>query len=157
MGFQDLQRWSHGQAEYWLTSSKSHLQCISSTRSSQARATASPGRIDTLELAFDTQSLRTICESEPHAKRELGSHMAETLKHRLADLHAAPSPKDLVAGRPRELDGTGPQRAMAVDLRDGHRIVFCANHTKTPMTALGDPDWSRVSRVKILRIEKDNG
>jgi hypothetical protein len=110
-----------------------------------------------LELAFDTKALRTVCESEADAKRELGLDVAETLKHRLADLHAATSVKDLAAGRPRELDGTGPHRAMAVELSHGHHIVFCANHPRTPMTASGDLDWSRVSRVKILRIEKDNG
>jgi hypothetical protein len=110
-----------------------------------------------LELAFETRLLRTICENEAHAKRELGSQVAEALKHRLADLHAAVSPKDLVAGEPRELEGSGPQRRMIVELCDGHSILFSANHPKNPMTAVGDLDWSRVSRVKILRIGKDNG
>jgi proteic killer suppression protein len=109
-----------------------------------------------LELAFDTKVLRTICESEAHARRELGSHVAEALKHRLADLRAATSPKDLVAGRPREL-ATKSQRRMALDLSDGLSIVFCANHPKAPLTAGGDLDWSRVNRVKILRIGKENG
>jgi hypothetical protein len=109
-----------------------------------------------LELAFETKLLRTICESEAHAKRELGPQVAEALKHRLADLRAASSPKDLVAGNPRELGGPGSQRQMVVDVCDGHRIVLCANHPKNPMTTLDDLEWSRVSRVKILRIEKDN-
>ena len=110
-----------------------------------------------MELAFDTKSLRTICESEPHAKRELGPNTAETLKHRLADMHAATSPKDLIAGRPRELAGTGSQRLMALDLSDGLCIVFCANHPKAPTTGGGDLDWSRVNRVKILRIGNADG
>jgi len=109
-----------------------------------------------VELAFDSKSLRTICESEPHAKRELGQNVAETLKHRLADMHAATSPKDLVAGRPRELPSSGTQRRMALDLSDGLCIVFCANHPKAPMTAEGDLDWFRVNRVKVLRIGNEN-
>ena len=112
-------------------------------------------RANRVELAFATKSLRTICESQANAKRELGPHVAEALKHRLADLHAATSPKDLLVGRPRELDGSGPKRPMAIDLIDGHRIVFSANHPKPPTTESGDLDWSKVSRVKLLRIEKD--
>jgi len=116
----------------------------------------SPGRAGTLELAFETKLLRAICESEAHAKHDLGAQVAEVLKHRLADLRAASSPKDLVAGNPRELGGSGSQRQMVVDVCDGHRIVLCANHPKNPMTTGGDLDWSRVSRVKILRIDKDD-
>lgn len=109
-----------------------------------------------MELAFNSKSLRTICESERQAKLELGDAVAEILKHRLADLRAATSVKDLVAGRPRVLDGAALQQ-MVVDLRDGYRIVFTANHTKNPMTETGDLDWERVSRIKILRIERDHG
>ena len=106
-----------------------------------------------MELAFDDKSLRTLCESEAPARRELGLEVAEVLKRRLADLCAATSVKDLVAGQPRELDAAH----MAVDLCDGHRIVFCANHSSNPMTETGDLDWSKVNRVKVLRIERDHG
>ena len=109
-----------------------------------------------MELAFESKSLRTICESESHAKRELGPTVAEFLKRRLADIRAATSVKDLVVGRPRELD-TSDARHMVVDLCDGYRIVFAANHPKNPVTETGDLDWPMVSRVKIMRIEKDNG
>jgi hypothetical protein len=110
-----------------------------------------------LELAFDSKALRAICENEINAKRDLGPEVAEILKHRLADMHAAPSPKDLVAGRPREQGSQRGQGQMVVDLCDGYRIVFCANHPKNPMTASSDLDWSRINRVKILRIDKENG
>jgi hypothetical protein len=63
--------------------------------------------VNSLELAFDSKSLRTTCESERQAKLELGDVVAEVLKHRLADLLAAKSVKDLVAGQPRLLDGAG--------------------------------------------------
>ena len=54
-----------------------------------------------MEIAFNTKSLRAICESEAKAKRELGPSVAGILKHRLADLQAAKSANDLVAGQPR--------------------------------------------------------
>lgn len=105
-----------------------------------------------MELAFETESLRTICESDAHARRELGSTVAELLKHRLADLRAATSPEDLIAGRPRVLDGTGGDH-MALDLHDKYHIVFAVNHCDNPFDDTGSVDWSRVSRIKILRID----
>lgn len=108
--------------------------------------------VATLELAFANKSLRQLCESEAKATRDLGGRVAQKLRRRLADLCAATSVKDLVAGRPRELEGV-PHRNLAVDLCEGSRIVFCANHNTIPGLPSGKVDWSRVSRVKILRIE----
>lgn len=116
----------------------------------------SSGRIDTLQLAFESTRLRTICESESQAKSELPAAVVEILKHRLADLRVAQSPRDLVAGRPRVLDGASPQ-PMILDLCDGWRIVFSANHPSNPVTEAGNLDWAKVSRIKILRIENENG
>ncbi len=106
-----------------------------------------------MELAFDSKSLRTICENEAQAKLELDSAVAEILKRRLADLRAATSVKDLVAGRPRIPDGSDSQH-MVLDLCDGYRLVFKSNHTNRPITDADDIDWARVTRIKILRIEK---
>ena len=106
-----------------------------------------------LEIAFDKRSLRQICESDDRAKGELGAKAAEKLKRRLADLRAAPSVKDLVAGRPRELEGSRHPH-IGIDLSEGYCLVFCANHNATPRVKSGDVDWSRVCRIKLLRIEK---
>ncbi len=107
-----------------------------------------------MELAFDSKPLRTICESEAYAKRKFGVKVANDLKHRLADLRAAKSTKDLLAGGPRLLDGSTDQH-MVVDLGDGYRLIFCANHPNNPMAESGKVDWLKVSRIKILEIESD--
>lgn len=104
-----------------------------------------------MQLAFHSPWLRTICESERSAKDELGEAVAEVLKHRLADMVAATSVVDLVAGKPRILGGTATNQ-MAVDLSEGFVITFAANHIKNPSTESGDVDWKRVSRIKILDI-----
>lgn len=109
-----------------------------------------------MELAFDTKELRALCESELQAKLELGPRIADALKHRLADIRAAKAPKDLVAGRPRALGDTGTEY-MTLELCEGWRIVLGANHPSNPMLESGRLDWSKVSRVKILRIESDHG
>ena len=106
-----------------------------------------------MELAFDSKELRSICESEEDAKQQLNSFVVESLKHRLADLRAAISIKDLVAGKIRPLDNSDQQ--MVADLSDGYQLIFCANHPKNPLLESGNLDWSRVSRIKILGIKNN--
>ena len=112
--------------------------------------------MDALELAFAEKSLRQLCENESRATRDLGATVAGQLKRRLSDMRAANRVSDLVAGRPRAIAGEGEQR-FAVELSDGFRIVFCANHNALPMLKSGSVNWSKVSRVKILGIERDHG
>jgi hypothetical protein len=74
----------------------------------------------------------------------------------VADLRAATSIQDIVAGRPRELQGAR-QNHIALDLCDGYRLVFCANHNKIPVCESGGVNWSKVNRVKIVEIEVEHG
>jgi hypothetical protein len=120
----------------------------------EARSAATEGRVGTpLELAFESRELRDICESEAEARRHLGDSVAEMLKHRLADLDAASSPKDLLVGQPRLGADT---ETMVIDLCEGHRLVFTANHPNNPTTPDGKLDWTRVRRIRILRIESEH-
>jgi proteic killer suppression protein len=105
-----------------------------------------------VNLAFETLALRTLCECQSKAERVLGIRPAARLRERLADIRAAEAVTDLVAGMPRELEG-GRQRRYAVDLANGYRLVFCANHNRIPLNETDRVDWSRVTRVKILKIE----
>ena len=111
--------------------------------------------VPTLEIAFASRSLRELCESAAKADRHFGAGVAQNLRRRLADLRAATTVKDLIAGRPRELEGAR-RRCFAVDLSESSRLVFCANHRVMPTLRSGDVNWSRIRRVKILRIEHDD-
>jgi len=111
--------------------------------------------VATVELAFETKSVRRLCESRVQADRQLGAAVAEKLRRRLSDLRAATSVKDLVAGKPRTL-ARGPQPLLAVKLGEGARLLFRPNHTVMPVLASGEADWSSVTRVKIVRIERDD-
>ena len=106
-----------------------------------------------MELAFESKELRDACENDSEARRQFGSAVAEMLRHRLADLDAATSPKDLLAGQPRA--GTDPE-TMVIDLCEGHRLVFTANHPNNPTTPTGELDWAMVRRARILRIEREH-
>lgn len=114
------------------------------------------GYILTLDLAFDSKPLRTVCENEKEAIRELGPLVARVLKHRLADLRAAISINDLILGHPRLLLDDGKyHQSMIIDLCDDYQMTFCANHPCNPVVENGNIDWSKVSRVKLLRIERN--
>lgn len=109
-----------------------------------------------LEIAFAEKSNRLLCENEAIAERKLGKRVAEKLKRRLADLRAATCVKDIVVGKPRELDGKHHQQ-IALEVCEGYGLIFCANHIVNPLLESGGIDWSRVSRIKILRIENHYG
>ncbi len=79
--------------------------------------------------------------------------MAKKLRARLADLREAETITDIPAGQPREIEG-GRFGYYAVKLADGFRLVLSANHNEMPLLANGKIDWSKVSRVKIRKIEK---
>jgi hypothetical protein len=106
-----------------------------------------------LEIAFESKSLRAVCEDEAQARREYDDAVVEALQHRLADLRAASSARDILAGRPRIIDGADGD-CMAVDLEGSLQLVFAASHAENPKTAAGTCDWAKVTRVKIMRIEK---
>jgi toxin HigB-1 len=105
-----------------------------------------------VNFAFDTLAIRTLCECQSKAERAVGLKAAAHLRERLADIRAAESVAELLAGRPRQIQ-TSRHPHYAVDLADGYRLVFCANHVRIPLDEMDRVDWSRVSRVKILKIE----
>lgn len=108
-----------------------------------------------MELAFDTKVLRQICESKIKAKKEMGEDTADKLIHRLADLRAATCVHDLILGNPRSLNHS-IKHQYVVDICDDISIFFCANHIKNPLLRNGDMNWSKVKRIKIIRIGDNN-
>jgi hypothetical protein len=60
-----------------------------------------------------------------------------------------------VVGGPRVSDDANHHH-MVIDLCDDYRVAFCANHPNNPVAASGKIDWSKVNRIKILRIESDH-
>lgn len=102
-----------------------------------------------MEIAFDSLALRSMCEDQDEAKRIIGDGPSQSLRHRLADLHAARSVVDIVVGNPRTLDGS---ENMRIDLCEGYCISMRANHVDRPVTVDGNLDWLRVTRIKILSV-----
>lgn len=105
-----------------------------------------------LEFAFQSPSLRAICEREAEAKRVLPPAVVEKLKHRLADLRAAKSVHDIFAlpGKPAVLADS--MESIVISLGDGYILLFCANHVANPKSPTGQMEWAQVTRVKILKV-----
>lgn len=105
----------------------------------------------TLVIAFESKALRTLCEDDAHAESKFGAEAARMLRNRLADLRSANSLQELLAGNPRVRDDSDE---MLVNISEGLTLVFEANHVSNPQTAGKRVDWHRVSRIKLVRIEK---
>jgi proteic killer suppression protein len=103
-----------------------------------------------MELAFGTRRLREICEDQAVADRNLSSLVSELLRGRLADLHAARSLEEFVAGRPT-LD-PDDERVLVFELAEGVVLRVQVNHANPPLLTDGTIDWSRVRRLKIVSI-----
>jgi hypothetical protein len=113
------------------------------------------GGAEVLQIAFETKPLRNVCENEQQAANELGPAVAAALKARLADLFAASSVDDLVVGRLRPIGGPD-SNCMALDLCDGWILRFQANHPTNPVDDAGNLEWVRVTRIKVMSIEREN-
>jgi toxin HigB-1 len=110
-----------------------------------------------MELAFETRALRRVCESDAEARRRYPKEMVEELQARLADLRAATSASDLVAGRP-SLDGCPPGR-IRFSLDGGGELVCVGNHPRPPLTKEDLVDFDRIRRVRVVAIawERQSG
>ena len=107
-----------------------------------------------IQLAFQDDNLRKVCESSISAKRKYGGVAGPSLHARLADLRAADSPAELVELGFAKFDEAANDR-MVIFLDDFYRLYAVANH-KPPPGKPGKLDWTQVTRVKILSIERVN-
>ncbi len=106
-----------------------------------------------MNLSFENKDIRLICENEGKAQEKFGNEIASKLKSRLADMRAADSVTDLIAGNPQEIEY---ERGIAfrIDLSSEECIIFCSVHSKTPVLSNEKIDWHNVSRVKLISIGK---
>lgn len=106
-----------------------------------------------MELSFETEDLRHMCEHEAVALERLGQLPAEALMNRLSDLVGADFITDVIAGRPHALSINGID-CIQFELAERYRLTVSPNHAPPRNTPDGQIDWSRVRRVKILSVEQ---
>lgn len=108
-----------------------------------------------MELAFRTRELRSICEDEDVAAERFDPRVVGSLKRRLADLRAADSVDDLVAGHPRL--ASDPYPAVSLDLACGYELVCHVNHPNPQVGADRQLSWPSVRRLQVTAIAKKEG
>ena len=104
-----------------------------------------------MEVSYCDDRIRRLCEKDKEARRKLGSQSAKKLQNRLADLFAAKSVGELVAGRPHPLKGKQAGQ-FAVRLHGGHRLVFEPTDNPPQTRPDGGVDWLKVTCVRIIFI-----
>jgi plasmid maintenance system killer protein len=107
-----------------------------------------------IQLAFQDENLRKACESTVSAKRKYGERAGSSLHARLADLKAADSPVDLVELGFAQFNKLANDE-IVISIDDGYCIYAKANH-RPPPGQPGHLDWTQVTRIKILHIERAN-
>jgi hypothetical protein len=105
-----------------------------------------------MELAFESELLRLICESEAEARQLLPGSAAESLHARLADIRSAASAADLTAFA-HSLDGQPPAR-IAFTLDGGYELVCVGNHPTPALTSGGIINFTRLRRLKVIAISE---
>lgn len=97
---------------------------------------------------FRDKKLREVCEKQAVARRKLGDACAHKLRTRLAELEAAATVAELVAGNPHSLkhDRSGQ---FALELAGGFRLVFAPANEPIPRKTDASIDWSQVTIVCI--------
>ncbi len=106
-----------------------------------------------IKLAFENEKLRKVCESPRSAKLNYGEAVGRAIHRCVADLHAADSALKYVEWGFGSFDETAEDR-IVISLDHGYRMVVEAYRPQA-----GDSealDWTEVTRVKILKIERTN-
>lgn len=103
-----------------------------------------------LEISFANKQLREICENETVAKEVYGDLCAKKLFSRLSDLRASETIYDVLAGNPTKVNAL----EISITLDNKSKLIITANHISNPLTDKNEIDWDRVSRIKIIDIER---
>jgi toxin HigB-1 len=104
-----------------------------------------------VEVTFKDKNLQKLCAQQAYAQKKLGQVCARKLRSRLADLTAANSVQELVAGRPHSLKGDRAGQ-FALDLDGGKRLVFEPANDPIPRKQDGSIDWAIVTHICIVFI-----
>lgn len=104
-----------------------------------------------MRVTFKDGKLQKLCVQQAVAEKQLGKGCAHKLRTRLADLDAAGSVRDLVAGRPHPLKGDRLGQ-FALDLGGAKRLVFKPADDPIPSKEDGSIDWLKVTQVCIVFI-----
>ena len=105
-----------------------------------------------MDVEFKNSHIKELCENSRSAKQELGEACAKKLRSRIADIQAAASVHDLIAGKPHPLTGKKDSMKYSIRLDKGMRLLIEPDQNPMPSRDDGGIDWTRVTKVKITYI-----
>lgn len=109
-------------------------------------------RLASLQISFQDEELRQLCESSADTEHGLGVSGARNLQARLADIISAENMRELIVGKARTPAGYD-EDYFIVDIGESRVVLLKSIHAKRPISDLGGIDLSRVTRVKIVGIK----
>ncbi|MDA1015605.1 MAG: killer suppression protein [Planctomycetota bacterium] len=107
-----------------------------------------------MHVAFSTNKLAKLCNSEKKLRGEFGPRMASLIQQRLLELHAADVLDDmrfLPGARCHELQADRSGQ-LAVDLVHPKRLIFQPDHEPIPTREDGGLDWNVVTAIVVIEI-----
>lgn len=108
-----------------------------------------------IQLAFQDDKLRQLCESTVSAKRRFGVQTAKTLHTRLADVQACANVAELEGIGFASVD-KGEDARIFISIGDGYTVTAVVNNRPEPRLRGGRLDAKNVTRLKIMSIERAN-
>ena len=104
-----------------------------------------------MDISFSKNELQKLCENSRLMVKKFGMPCAKKLMARLADLQAAETLEDVVAGRPHPLERDRLGQ-FAVNLHGGVRLVFESADDPVPIKDDGTIAWHEVTKICIVFI-----
>lgn len=106
-----------------------------------------------MNIFFSTQKLQRQLSDQRQLQSRWGQDGARRITLRLQQLAAAETLYDMrqLPGRCHELVGDRAGE-LAVDVHQGHRLVFCPTADPPPAKADGGLDWAAVDTVTVIGI-----
>jgi hypothetical protein len=105
-----------------------------------------------LEFSWTTEALRDLCNKSQFAVEQLGQHVAATLHRYLSDLDAMDFVSELIEMYPEKiLILSNGQIEIEIGVRQ-FLVIRAGGAKPARLDENGIPDWTRVSRVHILKI-----
>lgn len=101
-----------------------------------------------MKILFRNKRLERLCLDKKAANRELGANAAKGLMSRFADLEAATTVSDLVAGKPHPLKGNRSDQ-FSVTVYGGVSLTFSSVDDPIPKNEDGSIDWHSVTSIRI--------
>ncbi len=105
-------------------------------------------------ITFQNLKFEKECNEQKALVRRHGKRRAQLIKRRLDDLRAADNLEIMrnLPGRCHELKGN-LAGLLAIDLEHPYRLIFEPDHDPIPKKGNGGLNWSRVTAIRILRVE----